>query len=470
MKKLLRGIFFALLLVWAVRRSYQILSWKDTTGDYLSSVQQLSHTEEDLIDVLFLGSSHCYCSVYPDYLWRDSGIAAFDLAISGQDKWSSYYSIREALKTQSPKVVLVECYSLIFEGYGDEGNKYRNLLSHKLSADSIALAEKIDGRENLGNYILRWPIVHTRYRELTEYDFIQYEPSVYGRGCEYGWDVGGGPDLDMQISCTDTLELSEENREWLDSMLSLSRENNFDLIFFLAPMQMNGDNQKIINTAAEYVKERGADFVDLAKLPNELYFDPNRDFSDPNHCNAYGAAKVTRYWRDYLAEHYDLPDHRGSTDYELWDLSYRYYCRLEAEREYNASAERFESYLRRVLQDEDLTVIVDLNGSWEEYSEELLQCVEQLGIPIWDYPQGGKWVWQNEECIFSMDSADPQIYFLNLSETETLRIENRSAKYGENSTEDIKINRIPYGSVESGMTVLLYDNFRGTVINIRQLQ
>ena len=82
MRKFLRGLLFTILVVWAVWGSYRILSWKDTTGGYLSSTQQLSHTGEGLIDVLFLGSSHCYCSVYPDYLWRDSGIASFDLAIS----------------------------------------------------------------------------------------------------------------------------------------------------------------------------------------------------------------------------------------------------------------------------------------------------------------------------------------------------------------------------------------------------
>ena len=125
----------------------------------------------------------------------------------------------------------VESYSLIFEGYGHEGNKYRNLLSHGLSADSIALAEKIDGKDNLWNYILRWPIVHTRYRELTQYDFVQYEPSVYGRGSVHGWTIGYGPDLENQISCTDTAELSEDNKEWLDRMFALSRENGFDLIF-----------------------------------------------------------------------------------------------------------------------------------------------------------------------------------------------------------------------------------------------
>ena len=63
-----------------------------------------------------------------------------------------------------------------------------------------------------------------------------------------------------------------------------------------------------------------------------------------------------------------------------------------------------------------------------------------------------------------MGVADTQVYFLDLSRTDTLRIENRSAEYGEDGTEDVKINRTLYGSGIGGITVLLYDNFRGTVI------
>lgn len=470
MKKVLRGIAFAILLFLAVNAVYHIVSWKDTTGDYVSSVQQLYHTDEELIDVLFVGSSHCYCSVYPDYLWRDSGIAAFDLAISGQDKWASYYSVAEALKTQNPKVVAVECYGLLYEGYESEGNKYRNLLSYKLSPDNVSLIKKVAERENQVDYILRWPIVHTRYRELEQYDFVQYEPSVYGRGASYSWGVDTGPYFPWILSCNETAELSEENKRWLDDLIDLSEKEDFTLIFFVAPKFVDAERQKVFNGAAEYVSERGVDFVDFGKLSEKIGLDSDSDFMDGNHCNAYGAAKVTGYMRDYLTEHFDLEDHRGEKAYELWDKSYRYYCRLEAERELNGNTAEMGEYLSKALQDEDLTVILTLEGSREEYSAELVQCLESLGISGQEYSRGGKWVWRNGQCIFSMDSADTRIYLLDLSDTDTLKLENRSAKYGESAAGNVMINRDSYGSSDSGMTVLLYDDFRGVVTGVRQLR
>lgn len=470
MKKVIRGILFAVLLVLTVRAVYGVVSWKDTTGDYLSSAQQLYHTGDGLIDVLFVGSSHCYCSIYPEYLWRDGGVSAFDLAVSGQDKWASYYSVKEALKTQKPKVVFVECYGLLYEGYQQEGNKFRNLLSYKLSGNSISLIRKVQGEGERLDYILRWPIVHTRYRELGQYDFEQYAPSVYGRGAGYNWDVNVGPYFPAALSCDATDELSEENKSWIDEMIALSQKEDFALVFFVAPKIVDEQRQTIFNSAAQYVTEQGMDFIDFGKLAEELGLDVNRDFADGNHCNADGAAKVTGYIGDYLSEYFELTDHRGDDSYRLWEQNDHYFCRLETEREYNITVESMEEYLAKAMEDEDVTMIVNVEGSLENYTQELNDCLEQLGIDPEQYPLGGKWVWRGGECIFSMDNGDPQAFYLDLSDTDTLRIENRSEKYGESATANVMLNRTAYGRDEAGMTVLLYDTFRGVITGLKELK
>lgn len=468
MKNVVKSVLFVLLFLLSVRGVYRVISWKDTTGGYLSSVQQLQHTGDDLIDVFFVGSSHCYAGVYPDFLWRDSGIAAFDLAISGQDKWSSYYTLKEGLKTQSPKVVFADIYGLLFEGYGVEGNKYRNLLSFGPTAENMALIEKTVGKEDRWMYFLRWPVVHTRYRELQKHDFVQYEPSVYGRGACFQWETGEGPYLEIARSCDKIGELSEDNVLWLDAMTALAKEEGFTLVFFAAPMYVNEEQQSIFNAAARYAEEREIDLIDFGKLSDETGLDSGRDFCDVMHCNAYGAAKITEYFRGYLTEHFELTDHRSKKEYELWDLSYRYYCRLEAEREYLA-AESMDAYLARAMEDEDVTVILNLEGPWEEYSQELCRSLGILGICEKDYPRGGRWIYCNGENTFSMSSTDLQVYCLDLSDTDTLRLENRSEKYGESMAANVMINRTPYGRYFSGMTALIYDNFTGKVIGTREL-
>ena len=60
----IRLIAFVILMFVIVSGVYRVFSWKDTTGGYLSSLSQLYDTPKNQMDVVFVGSSHCYCSIY----------------------------------------------------------------------------------------------------------------------------------------------------------------------------------------------------------------------------------------------------------------------------------------------------------------------------------------------------------------------------------------------------------------------
>ena len=56
---------------------------------------------------------------------------------------------------------------------------------------------------------------------------------------------------------------------------------------------------------------------------DECGLDGATDFNDyGNHVNALGSGKVTRFFENYLEEHYDLPDRRGDNTYRSWDEAY----------------------------------------------------------------------------------------------------------------------------------------------------
>ena len=73
------------------KKKYQFSSFEQ--------VVDFRKSENDLIDIIFLGSSHCYCTIYPDVLWGNYGFSSFNLTVSAQDKDSTYYLLKEALKT-----------------------------------------------------------------------------------------------------------------------------------------------------------------------------------------------------------------------------------------------------------------------------------------------------------------------------------------------------------------------------------
>lgn len=466
MKNTIRITAFIAIAVLLIFGTYKILSWKDTTGGYLSSTQQLYATEDNLIDVVFMGSSHVYCSINPSILWDTYGISAFDMAISGQDKTSTYYTLQEFLKTQSPQVVCIDAYGLLFDEHAVLGNVYRNMLSMKFSSTSNELIRNYMEEEEQLDYLLRWPIIHTRYRELTKFDFIQYEPSIYGRGFNPGYNTTSiAPISDEILNCTSSAPLSTANKDWLDSLIALSEQENFSLLFFLAPMSVSSKQQEVLNGAEEYLAENGIDYIDFNKLAAEIALNYTTDFIDYSHTNIHGAEKVTSYMGTYLMQHYMFTDHRGDDAYYLWDECSQYL--IQYKNAYTIqTTNAFPDCLELLTRCENLTVVLSLDGTYMDSTLDFLSVLEPFHITEEEYNMGGKWIFENGKRIFYMDNYSDTVYVHDLSQTDTLRLHNLDNAAGTNTAalSQIEINGKAYGSCINGLSVLVYDNFTDTIV------
>lgn len=459
MKKAISCVVFLTLLFFTIFKVYDILSWKDTTGDYLSSTQQLYATDEDLIDVVFVGSSHCYCSIFPEKLWSEYGIAAFDMAVSGQDKDSSYYMLKEVLKTQSPEVVFVEMYGLTFDQHVSEGNVYRNMLAMELSKNSIELVQAYIDEEEQMDYILRWPIVHTRYRELDKYDFVQYEPSLYGRGSNMVWEVGYAEKPEAAVACDEIGELGEKNAEWLEKLYQLSLENNFELVFFVAPFIVDEEGQQVINAAKEYATEREIDFFDFNKLADTVGLDYKTDFCNSFHCNINGGNKITTYIGEYLTQNYYLEDNRGDERYYQWEDAYTYYEQRE-KRNTLKQIQTIEEYIQCLETMRHITYVVSLEGDYKDSELDLKSAMLSLGMTEDEYEEGGTYLCVDGELTKVLEKDSEEIYIYELNQYDSFKIQNKVlADETATSYEDIMFNMKAVGSVNDGVSFAVYDEF-----------
>lgn len=456
-------IAFAAILIVVIGGTYRILSWKDTTGGYLSSVSQLYHTPEEKVDVVFMGSSHCYCGIYPAFMWRDAGIAAFDMAVSGQDRASTYHALVELLKTQKPKVVCIDMYGLLFERHDVEGNLYRNMLSMKLSRNSVALVKEYVEEEKQKDFLLRWPIIHTRYAELDKYDFVQYPQSVYGRGACFQWETAAYP-IGMGAADTEEIgELSAENEKWLQDLFALSLENGFDLIFYVAPFQITTEEQRIMNAAGAFAGEKGIEFFDFNKLRTVVELDSQADFCDAFHCNALGAEKLTGFFTNYLQEVYQLPNHRGDEAYEAWDLDYTWYLHCKAAAQLKKLTDAKE-YMDMVSVLDGVITVVSLEAGFADSGDYFYDLMERLGIPSEEYTTGGKWIYSDGIATKVLEN-DPEAepYIMELAQGDTLRVRYVEKLHPGN----VMINLEEYSQKFYCLTVVTYDMFTGEVIESR---
>ena len=451
MKKGIRLILFLLVLGVMIYGAYGIYSWKDTSGDYLSSTQQLYHTPDQTMDVVFAGSSHCYCTIYPAYLWERSGIAAFDMAVSGQDKASTYHMLVELCKTQSPKAVWVDLYGLLLDRQGIEGNTYRNMLAMRTSKNSIELIREYVEPERQMDFFLKWPIVHTRFWEIGKYDFVQYEPSLYGRGGVYQW--GQREILKGDFETEKVATLDEKNLAWLERLRELSAKEGFDLYFFVAPFDILEEEQEIINAAGQYAAQNDIPFFDFNKMGEELGLDYAVDFRESYHLNAYGAEKVTEFVRKYLLEHYDLPDRRGDAAYEAWDRDLEWYRHLElAEKSASGDA---ASYLEKSGELDQICYVVDVDllRARDEDLTALEAAFGRYGISKAELAQGGTWILADGKKKKVLEYGQNGEYFTDLNAYDALRVKHE----GERSAGDVMINYSECLMTDFSVNIILYD-------------
>ena len=112
MKKVRVGIFFAVLLglLLFVSCLFDPVSWfrKGKIQDRNQSFAGIQAEKENTIDVLVLGDSEAYTSISPLKLWKNHGFTTYVCGQSSQKIQEAYYMLKTALKTQSPKLVILE--------------------------------------------------------------------------------------------------------------------------------------------------------------------------------------------------------------------------------------------------------------------------------------------------------------------------------------------------------------------------
>lgn len=468
MKKAIRCIAFLLILGIIIRKTYGVLAWKDTAEEYVSSTQQLYATNEELVDVVFLGSSHCYCAIAPDELWGNYGFSAFSMSTSGQDKESAYYLLKETLKTQSPKVVCVELWGLTFDEHAIEGNVHRNMLAMELSQNSVALIEAyVEEEDRQTDYILRWPVIHTRYKELDKYDFITNEYSEYGRGLSLSYRIGWSEPPREALECDVIGELTDSNRRWLENLYQLSLEENFELVLFMAPTDLSIENQMQVNAVKEFAKEREIPFFDFNRLTEKVGIKYKEDFLDPTHLNGFGAAKLTGYLGKYIEQEYALCDHRGEEAYYQWEKSYAYYEQGLMAYQLTTAA-TFEEYMETLYEMDNITYVLSLEGDYEKSTLKIEEMLEMFGVTEDTYELGGAYIGSDGEARHIMTNDSGEIYIYELNESDAFKIWNAEI-YDQNTTnlDDILLNLESQGSVYDGINIVVYDNLRKTVIDKR---
>lgn len=281
--------------------------------------------KEDSVDIMVVGSSHAYCNVIPAQIYRDTGYSTYVLSAPCLTMPLAYYYIKEGLKTQSPKLIMLEMTGFYFNrymGHAKAAIGYMPFSSNRLGAirTSAEPDERIGLLFPLYNY-------HDRWEEFKLSDYFEKRPDqisdIYA-----GYTVLYQNEVQTERS-ERVFEYTDEDIElqsqYLKKIRELCNENGVELELFIAPAASyvsKADKQIIFDIPGDF------ELTDFNDGFDAIGLDLSRDFYDARHLNLYGAVKFTSVLSAYIEENYSFD--KCKTDVALWQKRLDRLSELEA--------------------------------------------------------------------------------------------------------------------------------------------
>ena len=283
------------------------------------------------VDVLFVGSSHAYSSFSPMELWEKSGISSYNLGSSSQSIPCSYYLIKEGIRTQKPKVIVLETYGAKYDSdYISTARLHVALDGMPFNKTKLEVLTEFLPRTMSFDKCLEYyfPIIrfHSRWKEIKAKDLRPRNLCLKGYHLSFKVTELSEPEPE-----TEAMEVYNGTIEYFQRIINICKENNVELLLCNAPMGKNSkyvETNRKVNGLIQYASARGIPCINFEMLRDKLDLDYNNDFRDNEHLNVYGMEKVMSYLNDYFLTHYDLEDHRNDKEYENWNKEYVEYKML----------------------------------------------------------------------------------------------------------------------------------------------
>ncbi len=428
-----------------------------------STYKQFYNMEKDSIDVLFLGSSVVANAFIPQEIYNEYGIRSYNLGAEQQSVFLNYYWLKEALRYQKPKVVVLDL-KFMCELHSDnpinmeEGLIRKSLDPMKLSPVKIQAIHDLcqrDKEQSEISYYLTNIRYHGRWEELEEYDFNS-ELTEYSQLKGYAPSGAQGEDT------YETYEISDKSKrmkfepvmqQYLDKMVKLCKENGIKLV--LVDLPGNDMNDAINNTHNSYAKKNGIKYYNLC---SKYYFEKIGavlpDENVVNHQNYAGAIKTSRFIGNILKEEYKLSPIKD----KQYDKTQKYYTQV-IEGFKLSKINDVDTYFQEINKDNYAVFFSIYGDAAKVLDEEMKKNMATIGLNMLEYiPEETSYV----AVVVAGDIAKEEYSeerieiwgdFRNRSSTYRIS-SNGKDLFGESS---ITIDGEEYSNMDAGINIAVYD-------------
>jgi hypothetical protein len=333
--------FLLFLMIFGLLFSSLNLSMKtdNIRWDYLYG---LPH---DSLDIVFMGNSHNFYAFQPQIIDKILPVKSYVLGIGYENIVLSYYELRELLKYQHPKVIVLETYALdLDDTVPPEPYYYEFIDSGFWDENKAAVAARY---LTPGNFYTVFPALRTRidWNNTRPYvdQFVNQVRSVFSPNA---YPLLGATPNSRVITQVNFLAIktfqadkykhpNPDIETYLIKFYQLCKDNNIQLILTTTPLAGSPRNKN-----GNYAPYDVTDFAVQNNIPL-IKYDPadfnHLHFVNSDHVNEFGAVKVSAEMALELAKTLDLPVNQGElahfqalyfSDYSLTHIKNIYLIQL----------------------------------------------------------------------------------------------------------------------------------------------
>lgn len=289
----LSAVIFSLAVLYAVVQiSEATLPYRDGYGCLW---RQYLLEEKDSINVMFFGSSLAYCNVIPSVIYEETECTAYVMAGPQLTIKQTYYYMKEAFKTQSPKLVFLETAGMFFSEFTDYSRINIGYMPYSLNRAAAAFFA-VESEERLGALFTPYNY-HELWLDYFDEDKKEEAYRIYTYDKLAGYTflrATVAQDKNRDRSLTDyNEETYAENLKTLKKIIELCNKKGANLVLYSTPMYKPLDIS-YYEMLKEDIKPLAV-YYDFNADKEDIGLDMEEDFYDIFHLNYKGAIKFSRY-------------------------------------------------------------------------------------------------------------------------------------------------------------------------------
>ncbi len=334
-KRIISGILVLVLMLGCLYVAQRLLVPKYQKGIVEGSMIAEYYKDKSDHEVLFVGD----CEVYENFstieLWEDYGITSYIRGSAQQLTWQSYYLLEDALRYETPKVVVFNVLALKYNEPQNEAYNRMSIDGMKWSMSKVNdIKASMTPDETFVEYLFPILRYHSRWSELKKDDFehIFSKDLVSHNGYYMRVDTkaqGEFPDPTPLADYT----LGDKAMGYLQKMTDLCKEKGIDLVLIKAPTEFPHWYDEWDEQVRAFAEENDVAYINYIPLQEEIGLDMTQDTYDAGlHLNTQGAEKMAKYFGQYLVDNYDLTDYRTDASYaSIWQEKVDFYNEMKAQ-------------------------------------------------------------------------------------------------------------------------------------------